>query len=71
MDRELLAYRITRLSPTLGPAVFALYRDIDDGHLPSHRLRELGAELVKLGADLSTRAHQLQRDEYAAMTRRP
>lgn len=70
-DRELLTYRVQRLSPTLGPAVFALFRDIDDGAIASHRIRELGTALVSLGAELSAWADEAQRIELCTQTLPP
>jgi hypothetical protein len=66
-DRELLA-RVARLNGRLGKVVLELIQYQDGGELPATGVRELGQALTELGADLLTRAAELER---VASTRHP
>lgn len=59
-DRELLA-RLACVNGNMGAATLRLMRDLDDGLLPAGLLRELGAHLGDLAADLTARADELDR----------
>ena len=57
-DRELLA-RVARVNGRLGKVVLELFQYQDGGELPATGVRELGQALTALGADLLTRAAEL------------
>ena len=57
-DRELLA-RLVRVNTRLGAATLELFEHQDGGELPAAGVRERGQALAKLGADLLTRAAEL------------
>jgi hypothetical protein len=59
-DRELLA-RVARVSGRVGKVVLELFQYQDGGELPATGVRELGQALTELGADLLTRAAELER----------
>jgi hypothetical protein len=59
-DRELLA-RVARVNGRLGKVVLELIQYQDGGELPATGVRELGQALTELGADLLTRAAELER----------
>jgi hypothetical protein len=59
-DRELLA-KVARVNGRIGEVVLELFQHQDGGELPAAGVRELGQALTQLGADLLTRAAELER----------
>jgi hypothetical protein len=59
-DRELLA-KVARVNGRIGEVVLELFQYQDGGELPAAGVRELGQALSQLGADLLTRAVELER----------
>jgi hypothetical protein len=59
-DRELLA-KVARVNGRIGEVVLELFQYQDGGELPAAGVRELGQALTHLGADLLTRAVELER----------
>lgn len=58
-DRELLCL-VSRVNKGMGTAALRLMDEIEDGHLPSSRLRELGELLGDLSQALATRADEIE-----------
>jgi hypothetical protein len=58
-DRELLA-RVARVNGRVGKVVLELIQHQDGGELPAAGVNELGQALTQLGADLLTRAAELE-----------
>lgn len=57
-DRELLA-RIARMNGAIGKAAVGALTTLNEGMLSATHLRDLGAELAALAADITARADEL------------
>lgn len=59
-DRDLLV-RLRMVGQNTSSVVLDMLDHLDDGMLPAAKLRALGEQLEALGADLLTRADELER----------